>query len=336
MSAIRDSMIQYVAVRRALGSKFNEPALALDHFVDLLEREGSEFITTDLALRWAMEPKLVQRATWGRRLSQVRGFAKWLNAVDPRNEIPPKRLLDARQRRNAPHIYTEQEIELLMAQAARLHSRTGMRAQTYSTLIGLLVATGLRPSEAIGLDRSDVDLVNGILSIRESKFGKSRFVPFEESTRAALKRYSQWRDRLFSPRLSEAFLVGESGMRLNACSARSMFARISRAVGLRAARKEERTDAMGMDHAFKTSGTVLRLENFSSGIVPVWTCRGNCQSWPPISVTSMSALLIGTSKQFLNCSSLRPNILAEIAQEQSHEPRQPCTTPAALFYSAHA
>ncbi len=109
MSTIRDSLIQYVAARRALGSKFHEPALALDHFVDLLEREGAEFITTDLALRWAMEPKLAQRATWGRRLSQVRGFAAWLSAADTRNEVPPTRLLSARRRRNSPHIYTEPE-----------------------------------------------------------------------------------------------------------------------------------------------------------------------------------------------------------------------------------
>lgn len=111
---------------------------------------------------------------------------------------------------------------------------------TYSTLIGLLVATGLRPSEAIGLDRSDVDLVNGILSIRETKFGKSRFVPVEESTRAALERYTLCRDRLCPLRVSEAFLIGERGMRLNACSARSMFARISRAVGMRAPTEHRR------------------------------------------------------------------------------------------------
>lgn len=240
MGAIRDSLIQYVAVRRALGATFYEPALALDHFVDLLEREGAEFITTDLAMRWAMEPKLVERATWGRRLSQVRGFARWLSAIDSRHEIPPTRLLSARRRRNAPHIYTEREVDDLMAQAARLHSRTGMRALTYSTLIGLLVATGLRPGEAIRLDRADVDLVNGILSIRESKFGKSRFVPVDESTRTALARYVQGRDRLCSQRLSEAFLVSEHGKRLNACSTRSMFVRISRATGLRAATDDGR------------------------------------------------------------------------------------------------
>lgn len=260
MGTIRDSLIQYVAVRRALGATFYEPALALDHFVDLLEREGAEFITTDLSMRWAMESKLVERATWGRRLSQVRGFARWLSAIDSRNEIPPTRLLSARRRRNPPHIYTAREIDDLMAQAARLHSRTGMRALTYSTLIGLLVATGLRPGEAIRLDRSDVDLVNGILSIRESKFGKSRFVPVDESTRAALACYAQGRDRLCLQQFSEAFLVGEHGKRLNACSVRSMFVRISRTTGLRAATDDGR-DGYGprlqdFRHSFATGRLV--------------------------------------------------------------------------------
>ena len=190
MTAIRDSLARYVAARRALGASFYEPALALGHFVDLLEREGAEFITTDLALRWATTSLNVERATWGRRLSQVRGFARWMNVIDSRNQVPPAGLLSARRRRNAPHIYTENEIALLMTQAAQLRSRTGMRALTYSTLIGLLVATGLRPGEALRLDRSDVDLVSGILSIRESKFGKSRFVPVAESTRTALEHYA--------------------------------------------------------------------------------------------------------------------------------------------------
>lgn len=241
MSAIRKSLAQYVAVRRALGATFYEPALALNHFVDLLEHEGADFITTDLALRWAMAPKFVERATWGRRLSQVRGFARWLSVIDSRNEIPPTRLLSARRRRSAPHIYSSQEIDDLMAQAARLHSRTGMRPLTYATLIGLLVATGLRPGEAMRLDVSDIDLINGILSIRESKLGKSRFVPVDESTRAALARYAQERDRLCSHRMTEAFLVGEHGKRLKACSVRSMFVRMSRATGLRVATEDGRS-----------------------------------------------------------------------------------------------
>jgi integrase len=233
MNALRDALVQYVALRRALGSKFQEPAVTLQHFVDFLERESAEFITTELALRWAMEPKGVQRATWGRRLGLTRGFAGWLSAVDPRTEIPPRRILDVHRRRTPPHIYTEQQIEQLIAEASRLPSPTGLRALTYSTLIGLLAATGLRPGEALALDRSDVDLANGILSIRQTKFGKSRFVPVEDSTRLALEHYAQRRDQLCTRRRSEAFLVSERGIRLDGGTARRTFAHLPCALGLR-------------------------------------------------------------------------------------------------------
>jgi site-specific recombinase XerD len=234
MSVLQDALTQYVALRRALGTQLQETARTLGHFVEFLEREGSEFITSELALRWAMEPKPVQRATWARRLGMVRGFASWLSTVDPRTEVPPQRLLAARRRRNQPHIFTEQEIVRLMSEAARLTSPTGLRAITYVTLIGLLSATGLRPGEALALDMADVDLPNGILAIRESKFGKSRFVPVEDSTRAALARYAKRRDELGSRRRTEAFLVSERGTRLHSCAARRTFARMCCTIGLRA------------------------------------------------------------------------------------------------------
>ena len=66
MSMMRDALSQYVSLRRALGAKLQEPAITLGYFIDFLEREGAEFITSELALRWAMERKLVQRATWAR------------------------------------------------------------------------------------------------------------------------------------------------------------------------------------------------------------------------------------------------------------------------------
>ena len=134
MFAIRDGLTQYVALRRALGAKLEEPARALGQFLDFLELEEAEFITSALALRWAVEPKNVQRATWARRLSMVRQFAAWLSTIDSRTEILPHRLLTARRRRNNPHIFTEQEIDRLMAEAGRLASSTGLRAQTLSLI----------------------------------------------------------------------------------------------------------------------------------------------------------------------------------------------------------
>jgi integrase len=235
MNTIRDALIQYIAVRRALGTRFQEPAMTLGHFVEFLEREGADCITTDLALRWACEPEGVQRATWARRLSMVRRFAAWLSTFDPRTEIPPKRILNARHRRNKPYIFTDEEIERLMVEAARLPSATGFRALTHVMLIGLLASTGLRPGEALALNLSDVDLKNGILAIRQTKFGKSRFVPVEDSTCAAIAQYAERRLEFCVRPQTDGFLVSERCARLHPCAARRTFAKVSRAIGLRKA-----------------------------------------------------------------------------------------------------
>jgi integrase len=120
-----------------------------------------------------------------------------------------------------------------MAEAARLQSPTGLRPIAYTTLIGLLASTGLRPGEALALDRSDVDFENGILSIRQTKFGKSRFVPLEPSTREALQQYAAKRDALCVCPRGKAFLLSERGMRIPGGTARRTFAAISCAIGLR-------------------------------------------------------------------------------------------------------
>jgi len=233
MITLRDALPQYVALRRALGTKLQEPSRTLGDFVNFMERERAVSITSELALRWAMKPQGVQRATWGRRLSMVRRFAAWLSTIDSRTEVPPRRLLAGRPRRKPPHIYSSREMEQLMAEAARLPSFSGLRPITYKTLIGLLASTGLRPQEALALNRTDVDLENGILAIRQTKFGKSRFVPVDDSTRRALARYANQRDRLDRRRVTEAFLVSERGQRLAPSSTRKTFATLSCAIGLR-------------------------------------------------------------------------------------------------------
>jgi integrase len=233
MSTMSEMLAQYIAMRRALGAKLREPAVRLSQFVEFMKSQSAEFITTQLALRWAMQPKDAQRATWARRLSIVRRFAIWLNAAEPRNQIPPHRLIGGRGRRNPPHIYTDDELERLIAEASRLHSSKRLRAHTYTTIIGLLAATGLRPNEVLALARSDVDLQNGILHIRESKFGKSRFVPIHDSTNAALACYAKRRNGLDLQRQTDAFFVTERGLPLLPLAVRRTFGKMSLAAGLR-------------------------------------------------------------------------------------------------------
>jgi integrase len=233
MRTLGEALTQYVAVRRALGTQLREPAVTLRHFIEFVERHGAASITTDLALRWAMAPVGVQRATWARRLTHVRRFAMWLQTHDPRTQIPPARILAAQRRRTQPHIFTDQEVAGLMTAARRLASSNGLRAHTYPTLIGLLIATGLRPGEALRLAQPDVDLEHGILFIRDSKFGKSRYVPLHESTRAALAAYARRRARCHVRTERDTWFVSDRGSPLSSCAARRTFAHLTRAVGLR-------------------------------------------------------------------------------------------------------
>jgi integrase len=184
-------------------------------------------------VRWAKQPANAQPSTWADRLGVVRRFARYLSASDPCSETPPLGLLPRRYRRKPPHIYSADEIQSLMCAARRLPSRTGLRAAAYSTVIGLLAVTGLRLGEVVGLDEGDVDVAKGVLTVRRTKFGKSRLVPLHPSTTRALRSYARLRDRVRRQRPTPAFFVAENGRRLTASIVEWTFRKLSRQTGLR-------------------------------------------------------------------------------------------------------
>jgi len=237
VNRLEQALKDYLRIRRSLGFLLREPATCLRNFVAFLQAQRASYITTELALRWAIQPTKDQPSTWAWRLGMVRRFAIWLSAFEPRTEIPPAGLLPHRYRRKLPHIYSDQEIEKLLRRTQQLPSPKGLRARTYTTLFGLLVATGMRVNEALGLDRQDVDLERGILYIRRTKFGKSRYVPLHPSTVDALKKYAQARDRIFATPVTPAFFISERGRRITEWIARYTFAKLSQQVGLRAPAK---------------------------------------------------------------------------------------------------
>ncbi len=233
MSELRPVLKDYLATRRALGFELRQADAVLHRFVMFAEQEGAEFITRDLALRWARQPATAKPAWWARRLGIVRRFAEYRSATDPRTEIPPQGLIPHSYRRKSPYIYSDQDIEQLLQAARQLPSATGLRAATYSTLLGLLTVTGMRMSEAIHLDREDVEMVSGILILRRTKFGKSRLVPLHGSTQKALRDYQALREGLFPRPKTTSFLVSEHGHRLAKTTVRDTFVALSRQTGLR-------------------------------------------------------------------------------------------------------
>jgi integrase/recombinase XerD len=171
VSPLRQALAGYLTVRRALGYKLARPEKLLGQFIGYLEAAGATTITVEHALAWATLP--AGDVSWhASRMSAVRGFAAYLRTIDPSAEVPPADLIPWRPRRATPYLYSDDDITALIAAAARL--RFPLRTATYQTLIGLLAVTGMRVGEAIRLDRPDADLDVGVLTIRQSKFGKSR------------------------------------------------------------------------------------------------------------------------------------------------------------------
>ena len=224
---------EYLATRRALGAKLTDAEGMLRSFLAFLARSQETFVTTALALRWATEPRDAQPAHLAARLGAVRAFARYANATDARHEVPPAGLLSARPRRAIPYIYSDNELAELIGAARGLSGSTGLRPRTYATLLALLAASGMRSSEPLRLDRNDVDLDQGVLTVRESKFGKSRLVPVHESTAKALESYATQRDQLCPQTSSPAFFLSERGTRIVQNTLEQTFVQLSRQVGLR-------------------------------------------------------------------------------------------------------
>jgi integrase/recombinase XerD len=253
MTALRDLVDEYLALRRALGYKLHRESWLLPRFVSFLERHGQTRITTGLAVEWASEPVCATTATAAHRLTMVRGFAEYVRAQDPRTEVPSRDLIPIPKRRQPPHLYTGAEVQALLAACWRLHS--SRTRWTAFTLFGLLAVTGLRVGEAVGLDRPDVDLREGRLVVRHAKFNKSREVPLHPTTVEALRHYAHHRDALHPHPRSPSFFLTLAGTRPFVQNVWQTFARLRRLAGLTGGPRPPRIH--DLRHSFAMN-TVLR------------------------------------------------------------------------------
>ena len=224
----------YLAVRRSMGFDLGiagRQLLAFARFADQAGHRGP--LTVALAVRWAQSARRATRLTWARRLQTVRPFMKYRAQFDPGTEIAPPDLFGPVHRRLVPHIYTEGETAALLDAAAQLQPVTGLRLRprTYATLFGLLASTGLRISEALALAPTDMDLPGVSLTVRKTKFRKSRLVPLHPTTMTALTRYAEARQRRVSDRAIETFFVSDRGTPLGDRMVHHTFARLRAQLG---------------------------------------------------------------------------------------------------------
>jgi integrase/recombinase XerD len=213
MTDLRSALADYLALRGGLGHELADAHRLLPRFVTWMEHTDHRAVTISAALEWSQLPAAgPDRVIWPHRLTAVRGFARYLSAIDPATEVPQPGLLPQPQRWQPPFIYTPADVAALLAAARRM--QTPRRATTYQTLFALLATTGMRVGEAIRLDTTDLDWDLGVLLVRESKFGKSRQVPLHPSSVNALRDYAGRRSEYRPLPGNDSFFVSLTGRRL--------------------------------------------------------------------------------------------------------------------------
>ena len=242
---------EYLDYRRQLGFQLKiegEQLLRFAKFVDESGHDGP--LTTEVALQWARLPENVSTLYQAKRLEVVRCFAKYLAIFEDRTEIPSTRLLGTAHRRVRPHIYSEANIFALFEAAKSLSPTNGIRPQTFRVLIGLLYSTGLRISEALRLNQSDVNPISGVMTIVETKFYKSRLVPIHPSVKRQLANYSTFRDEYLVAPQSRRFFLSERGKPLTYSTVRGTFRAMCKKVALKSNGEREYPRLYDLRHTF--------------------------------------------------------------------------------------
>jgi len=227
-SDMRAQVEDFLSMRAALGFNVENHGWLLRDFARYAKRVGHRGpVTIDLAVRWAISPCEGDAARGERRLGAIRQFARHRLTFEPGTAIPPVGLIGRiPRRRPPPHIYSEAEVAALIKECGRLRPQEGLRPKTYRAFFSLLVSTGLRLSEARRLERRDVDLAEGLLLIRESKFRKSRFVPLHVSAVQGLARYAAARDAQGGLPPSDFFFCTERSPALGRAAVQKTFSRM--------------------------------------------------------------------------------------------------------------
>ena len=229
LPALLPAVHDYLALRRSFGYVLAGQDGPLADFAGYLDRAGLGTVTVEAALAWAVGAGATQLRHY-QRLAIVRGFATYLQAIDPSCEIPPRDLLPEGRRRVPPHIYSDEELVELMRLSRLL--RPPLRALTTETAIGLLAVTGLRSGELVRLRYDDVDLGAGRLRVIATKFNKSRELALHATTVEVLEEYRRARDLCWPPSATSGFFVSSRRGRLGQTTLEQTFTQLVGQAGL--------------------------------------------------------------------------------------------------------
>ncbi|MGB8481335.1 MAG: tyrosine-type recombinase/integrase [Acidobacteriaceae bacterium] len=271
---LKTSVDRYISLRRTLGYQLNYVGTLLHSFADFANERGDTHIIASTAVEWATACSSPLRRH--ARLQSIVLLARFLHAEDPKHEIPPPLLFSTPYPRPLPYIYSHDELGRIVAAARRICQTYPLRRETYTTLFGLIAATGLRISEALDLQLPDVQ-EDGVLFIHHGKGGKSRIVPLHPTVVKVLGSYLEVRRRL--PDVDDHLFLSAGRRRISHGMANYTFRRVLRLAGIgRIGRRACRIH--DMRHTFATRSLEKcphRREDVAQHFVALATYLGHTQ-----------------------------------------------------------
>lgn len=254
-------LADYLSLRRSMGFKLITDGNALNTFVMFLEKNNFDYITNEISLCWAKMSKSKRPYQWGRRLCFIRGFTRYLSIFDSRTEIPPVDLLPATKKRLTPYLFSEHTVEaLLVAAKGRLRMHP-FSSHTLYCLLGLMSVTGLRISEALNLAVNDVDFKTNILTVHNSKFGKSRLIPLDQSTINALSDYLKARHDVLAGSSIDYYFISKKMSQVSYDWVRYHFRQLITSIGINNVPGNPRPRIHDLRHYFAISTISNWYEN---------------------------------------------------------------------------
>lgn len=223
MSRLEQQIEGYIAFKQALGFDFASEAQRLRSYLE--STDGSD-LSQDSVLAWACGGVGHPRSYQIQRYETVRRFSEFAHALDDGVPALEPGILGKTGNRVVPFIYSKMDIAILMNSARSLKSPDGMRGEGMAFLIGLMSCCGLRISEALGLEDSDLDETEGALAIRESKSGTSRTIALLPDVVDSIRRYQAFRDGIVRKPKTHQMIVTTGGKPLSRDSAEGMFSEI--------------------------------------------------------------------------------------------------------------
>ncbi|MBF0365513.1 MAG: tyrosine-type recombinase/integrase [Oligoflexia bacterium] len=263
MKTLKKRLDEYIKMKRLMGFKMQRSEYELKRFIDFIAKKNKKTITLELVLSWIKRSKTSRNITKRKHLVMIRKFLCFLNQEDTKIPIPNLNLIpiEANQKYK-PYVYTDKEIKEIL-KATRI--LTNFCQHTYETLFGLLAVTGMRIGEAIRLNQEDFNEKDGVLLIRDSKFGKFRELVLHKTTVKALQRYLLFKKKYFKIIPTNAFFISMSRKRLIYENINFIFIKILGPAGLKTT-KPNRPRLHDLRHTFAIRS-----------IIDCYKSKGNCE-----------------------------------------------------------